>query len=96
MTRFWMSWEEPIDEADDSRPDGQWPLPESIKAWWRSGLGEGYHTLCAVVDAVSQTQAEEEVAKSWPGHGVWRFCEEKAADFRPGDRFPWPKQESSA
>ena len=89
MKRWWVSWEEP-GEAD-YRPNGQYPVPEAIKAYWCSGEGEGYFTMCAVVDASDETSVWEELGKSWPDHGQERFIQSKPEGWRPGDRFPWPE-----
>jgi hypothetical protein len=91
MRRFWISWEEPVDDSDDSRPL-KWPLPSSIPAWWQSGSGDGYHTLCAVVDIKDEEAAREVIKDHWQPSG-WRFCEEHPADWIPNaGRFPWPRK----
>lgn len=90
VKRFWASWKEPIDDTGDYRPMS-WPLPASIPAFWCSGEGDGYVTLCAVIDAHSKADVEEIVGRCWKPSG-WRFIEKKDADWRPqSDRFPWPE-----
>jgi hypothetical protein len=91
MTRFWISWEEPM-------PDGDYrpfvvPVEPHITKWWCSGYGEHndeeYATLCAVVDAESEEKAEEAVKKFWKPQS-WRFCDVREDNWRPPkDRFPW-------
>ena len=99
MPRFWISWREPVGPDGDPRPNGEWPVPDGIKRYWESGVGLGpggaFATMCAVVDADSQGAAEALIARSWPNHGEWRFCEPKEDDWRPGDRFPWPDEVSA-
>jgi hypothetical protein len=94
MKRFWVSWKEPTPD-DDYRPM-TWPLPESIPAYWCSGgdIDGTYATLCAVIDAPSEDKVEPIVKSAWPNHGEFRFIEEKPANFRPGDRFPWPAKKN--
>lgn len=82
--RFWIGWNEP---GDDPRPTA-WPLPPLIH-YWISGEGDGYHTLCAVVDAASEAAAKDLIDSLWYPTD-WRFCQEKADTWRPGERFPWP------
>lgn len=89
MRRFWISWNE---YSEDWRPITD-PPTRAIIGWWKSGeAGDGsYATLCAVVDAASEGAAKKAVKKNWPPERmppVWRFCEEKPADFMPGGRFP--------
>jgi hypothetical protein len=43
-------------------------------------------SICAVIDAESETDVWKLVSKHFPDH-VQRFCEEKALDWKPGDRF---------
>jgi len=90
MTRFWISWEEPTDDACDARPL-KLPLPPSIPAWWESGYGDGYSCVCAVIDAPTEKKAKAAVKGYWKPR-AWRFCETKTDGWKPGDRFPWPKE----
>ena len=90
--RFWFSWEEPIDQFKDYRPNGQWPVPDEVRNYWCSGESETHFTMCAVVDAEDEEKLRAAVAKSWPNMGDTRFCEEKPNDWRPGDRFPWKEK----
>lgn len=90
MKRFWVSWREPIDETGDYRPIS-WPLPSSIPAFWCSGEGDGFVTLCAVVDAHSEAEVMDILAGYWKPFR-WRFITEKEPGWRPAsDRFPWPE-----
>lgn len=87
MTRYWISWNE---YSEDYRPITS-PPTGPVLGWWCSGHGEDHVTLCAVVRATSALAAKEEVLKNWPSGArlpEWRFCEQKDADFTPGDRFP--------
>ncbi len=85
--RFWISWKE---YAPDNRPLTD-PPSEAILGWWESGAGDGFTTLCAVVDAVSEKEAMEHVIRNWPitrGQASWRFCQSFPDGWTPGDRFP--------
>jgi len=44
-------------------------------------------SICAVIDAESEKQIWEVVAKHFPDYEE-RFCTPKEQDFEPGDRFP--------
>lgn len=95
MSRFWISWSQP---GDDYRPL-TFPPNEAICGWWCSGSGERGVSLCAVVDAVTQTEAENAILKDWPDLYEWRFCEPKKNGWIPGDRFPpseWMKARLAA
>jgi hypothetical protein len=90
IKRYWISWREPLDETEDYRPL-KWPLPEAIPAYWCSGYGDDFATLCAVVDARSEAEAMNIVGQHWQPSG-WRFVEERSPEWRPSsDRFPWPE-----
>ena len=92
MSRFWVSWYEPM-------PDGDWrpltvPLKEVIPAYWISGENMDdppSATVCAVVDAKNESIVKVLIKAHWKPD-EFRFIEKKADDFRPGDRFPWPKE----
>ena len=43
-------------------------------------------SICALIDAESEDQIWEVVAKHFPDYVV-RFCEERPIDYNPGDRF---------
>ena len=83
MKRFWLSWIEP---SEDYRPL-TFPPNAAILGWWCSGYGDAA-ILCAAVEAKSEDAAWKAVAKDWPGTKRKRFCDEKDAEWRPGDRFP--------
>lgn len=86
--RFWMSWYQP---TDDYRPLSDPPHPQVI-GWWKSGENDlGDAILCALVEANTPDEAKIYIQISWPEATVWRFCEEKDAAWRPGDRFPFNK-----
>ncbi len=85
---FWISWHQP---TDDFRPLTDPPV-EPVLGWWCSGYdSEDVPILCAAVSGRNEQQAKRNVRKSWPEADQWRFCEEKAKDWRPGDRFPIEK-----
>lgn len=85
MKRFWISWYQP---TGDYRPLTDPPHPQ-VLGWWCSGFNSNEDaTLCAVVEAADEDDAKLYVRVSWPEAVNWRFCEEKAADFVPGRRFP--------
>jgi len=86
--RFWVSWEQ---STEDYRPL-TYP-PEGMLGWWCSGEGDGYWTLCALLDAEDDDAAKDVIAKHWPETlemDDWRFWNEVDADHAPGDRFPLP------
>lgn len=91
-TRFWVSWHQP---TDDVRPLTDPPHPQ-VLGWWHSGYdGNGVAQLCALVEADHEQEARMYVGISWPEAERWRFCEPRAADWVPGDRFPptpWMRQ----
>lgn len=98
MKRFWLSWEE---VSEDYRPITD-PPNRAVLAWWCSGeAGDGsYSTLVAFIEAEDEAAARAAVLESWPPgpmgrapgqEPVWRFCEERGFDYRPGDRFPVTK-----
>lgn len=87
--RYWLSWCEPIDASQDSRPR-KWPLPPSVIKYWVTGgdLAGTYHTLVAVVDAKDPSSARRQVERSGWTPSKWRFVEEKPAGWMPeGGRF---------
>lgn len=94
MKFFWISWYQP---GEDYRPP-KWPLPKSFLGYWCSGeaFDGSYSTLCAHVKAKDESAAKSLIAASWPDHGDFRFCEEKAEGWTPGSRFPKPKWATSA
>ncbi len=86
MTRFWISWCQP---TRDYRPI-TFPPNDAIIGWWCSGEYEGGNTLCAVVDAKSESEACRTIQRDWPEAAIdgIRFCEVKPNDWKPSDRFP--------
>jgi hypothetical protein len=92
MTRYWVRWEEPLDESEDYRPR-VWPLPAAIVKYWCSGYcGDmSAATLCAIVDAPSRGDVEALILAAWgpPSTRTWSFCEEREGGWMPPpDRFP--------
>ena len=80
MNRFWISWNEP---GDDPRP-----LTVPSPDWWCTGWGDGYATVCAIIDAESEEGAKARVQEQWEPSS-WRFCNEVEANWTPpADRFP--------
>jgi hypothetical protein len=98
MKRFWVSWYESV-SPDDYRPLHD-PPNAAILGWWCSGYrGDDIPTLCALLEAESEAAARKAVGEDWPGEKEWRFCEERAGDYVPGDRFPlspWMRQRLEA
>ena len=95
--RYWISW---IFKGADHRPI-EYPPPTPIAAWWCSGSdANGDSVLCAIVHAESETRAQGAIKSAWLDANseitTWRFCEERAADWLPNDRFPissdWAKE----
>lgn len=94
MKRFWVSW---VSKEQDSSPVHS-PIHPCILGWWISGTFENLDvSLCALIEAVDETQARNAIAYEWPAtssrltHKLteWRFFEEKSTDWTPGDRFPF-------
>lgn len=77
--RFWLSWEEPLDpkHGADPRPLKTLPPNSAVKHWWCSGEGEGYMTLCAVVDVNATEEAAMAVVAEYWRPQAWRFAERK-------------------
>ncbi len=93
LLRYWVSWNEPFEvgKPADCRPLTV-PLPKSIPHWWCSGEGDGYFTMCAVVDVNgTEASAKEEIQRFWRP-SEWRFTTKKGwtkdAWLPPDDRFP--------
>ncbi|MBX3288349.1 MAG: hypothetical protein KF855_03295 [Acidobacteria bacterium] len=89
MKRFWVSW---IQLTEDERPLTD-PPTEEVIGWWCSGHDAADRPiLCAVIEAESEDKAKDAVEANWeekPGEvGPFRFIEEVAPDFHPGNRFP--------
>jgi hypothetical protein len=86
--RFWVSWVQP---TGDHRPLN-YP-PEGLLGWWCSGYDADDHaTLVALLDAKSEEDAREVIAKHWPESTTakWRFCDTREDSYVPGTRFPLP------
>lgn len=88
MKRYWISWEQ---LTSDCRPLHD-PPNGNICGWWCSVCtGESDWTIWAVVDAEDSDDAERAIKQDWPeapANNCWRFFDEVAFDWRPGDRFP--------
>jgi hypothetical protein len=92
MSRYWVSWKEP---GEDSRPK-KIPHPPEVVAWWESGIGEGFTTVCAVMD-LAEEATEESITTLLEGYwdpSEFRFIEPKDDDWRPANRFPWPDDQN--
>lgn len=93
--RYWISWEQ---LTSDYRPLQDPPQPENIKAWWKSGENaDSNATLCAIVDASNEKEAENIIISAWQTKGkkevgAIRFCEERTNDWLPNNRFPITKE----
>lgn len=93
--RFWLSWWQP---GADYRPL-VFPVAPPIIGWWCTGRRAGARagaSLCVLVDAPDEQAAKAALEPYWPEAAAaeWRFCEQVAADWDPGERFP--KQGTSA
>lgn len=94
--RFWVSWYQP---TEDYRPLTD-PPNKNVLAWWCSGsrtvMTNGDERdeaiLCAMVLGANECEVEKAVRKSWPEVKHWRFYDEVAADWLPGNRFPIEKE----
>ena len=86
MSRYWLSFLKP---TQDYRPLAH-PPNEQILGWWCSGYdGNDNAIICALVSAPARSVAEQAVLKEWPdATWLWRFFDERPADWVPGDRFP--------
>jgi len=83
--RFWVSWVQP---TEDYRPL-RFPPHEPVLGWWCSGYDAGDNaTLVALIEAEDKEAAEKVISTEWPEWTSWRFIEEVADDYLPGDRFP--------
>ncbi len=89
--RFWVSW---VCTSTDPRPL-LFPPHKEICGWWRTGFNADDNvTICAVVDAESESHAAAAVFRDWPEAELyvnefgWRFIEPRDRDWKPGDRFP--------
>ena len=81
---FWISWYQP---TDDERPL-TYPPNKEVLGWWCTGFSEDDgHTICAIVEADTEDQAEDVVLQDWPEAEKWRFCNEMKSP-EVGDRFP--------
>ena len=99
LKRFWISWNQ---MTADKRPLKDPPQPKNICAWWCSGEGDGYFTLCAIVEAESEQRAEEYIQDGWQSNngkeevGEFRFNSLVEDGWLPNDRFPitkdWEKE----
>lgn len=67
-TRYWVRWYE---YCPDNRPVTD-PPAESILAWWETGRGNDYSTICAVIEATNEDEAKELVSSNWPDDGSWK------------------------
>jgi len=80
---YWISWYQP---TEDYRPLTYPPNAGILGCWCTGVRADGASTLCAMVHANSQEQAEAIVQIDWPEAEEWRFCDE--TDLNLGDRFP--------
>jgi len=59
---WWLSWEQ---DGDDGRPM-EWPPPESVLAFWETGIGAGFVSVVALVRAESTKEAAEAIRRACP------------------------------
>lgn len=87
MARFWVSWWTSIDPENvpfDNWVSGYRCRPgaddDDDDAWDNA-------SVCALIDADDEDQIWDAIEKLYPDYEE-RFCEEREADYTPGDRFP--------
>jgi hypothetical protein len=91
--RFWVSWisgnyfdegctHPPIQYWLSGQMDRRAHLPQKDS----NGEEKDDCTLCAVIDAESEDEVWQNIAKYFPDYAE-RFIEERAPDYEPGDRF---------
>ena len=89
LRRFWVSW-----YSGNYADEGCTRPPYTF---WSSGSADRYVngqldtvrdelTLCAVIDAETADAVWPQIRRYFPDYRE-RFCEEKAGDFMPGERF---------
>lgn len=91
MKRFWLSWIQP---TEDHRPLTYPPGP-GVLGWWCSGDCQEGATLCALVEAEDEEDADKTIRADWPEKATFRFIDEAEPDWLPNDRFPlsdWMKE----
>lgn len=83
MKRWWCRWYEGNDDETHPTTDG-------LLGIWVSGVcADGsYAVMCALVEAETQGEAEALIEGIAINFREWSFCDEKPADWTPGDRFP--------
>ena len=87
LKKWWIGWEEPKDMQGKR-------TKQSRSMSWSTGLtGYGARTMCALVWAKNELEAERKVSYSYqgmpePGQMTWRFVERRQPNWLPGDRFP--------
>lgn len=85
MIRFWVSW-----WTGNYADEGCTKPPFQV---WNSGsrdrAGDNERddiSMCAVIDAESETQIWDAIKSHFPDYEM-RFCHERESDWTPGDRF---------
>ena len=83
--RLWTSW---VCPQNDYRPV-TFPPNTGVLGFWCSGYdGEDRPIVCAAIEAPNEEVAADIVRIDWPEFdGTWRFIEERADEWEPGDRF---------
>jgi hypothetical protein len=84
--RYWVSWYSGYysDEGCSGPPFQVWISGCTDR---NDASGRDVCTMCAVIDATDEKAIWEVVAKHFPDYRP-RFCETRADNYRPGDRFP--------
>lgn len=86
MKRYWVSWEQPIDDETGASPYDT--VSDMIDCWESGWSGDMERCMiCAVIDAESELAVWEGVGKM-VGEYTERFCTEKPSGWQPGGRFP--------
>jgi hypothetical protein len=86
MTRYWVSWwSGNYEDEGCTKP----PFQFWVSGQRERGMDEDRdeESICAVIDSESSEDIESLIAKHFPDYEM-RFCEERASDWEPGDRFP--------
>ncbi len=84
--RFWVSWwtSQDEDKGCTTPPFDYWT---SGYRFPKGDMEEDTESsVCAVIDADTEDDVWEGVAKYFPDYEA-RFCEEREADYAPGSRF---------
>jgi hypothetical protein len=85
LMRYWCSWWSSMEQDKGCTEP---PFQHWISGY-RASQGDASYdecSICAVIDAESEAQVWQAVARHFPDHEQ-RFCNPRTADWTPGDRF---------